>query len=185
MSETSRLVLASASPQRKQILEQIGVSFDVLPAHVVEESLGDPLEVAEKNAVRKAEAIPGGLVLGVDTLVTIDDHILGKPQDLEQARAFLKQLSGRPHRVIGAIALAREGKVFARELECTLVQFRSIDDRLIDWYLQAEEWQGRAGGYAIQGRGATFVERIEGDYLNVVGLPLARLLNLLPDLVYG
>jgi septum formation protein len=175
--------LASASPQRRAILAQVGIPFEVRPANVDEESAGDPLQAAEVNARRKAAAIPGDLVLGADTDVALDGEILGKPRDAEQARAFAVRLSGRTHEVVGGIALAEQGEIVATAVEVTRVTFRALDDALIDWYVATGEWEGRAGGYAIQGSGAALVAGIEGDYLNVVGLPLARLLDLRPDLL--
>ncbi len=178
----SDLLLASASPQRRAILEQIGVSFSVRPADVEEESDGDPLAVAEENARRKAAAVPSALTLGADTLVAVDGDILGKPRDAGQARAYVGRLAGRTHQVVGAIAIARDGQL-TTAVEVTHVRFRPASAGLLDWYVGTGEWRGRAGGYAIQGVGAALVAGIEGDYLNVVGLPLARLLDLVPELL--
>ena len=178
----SALVLASASPQRRAILEQIGVSFTVRPSDVEEETHGDPVAVAEENARRKATAVPSALTLGADTLVAVDGDILGKPRDAAQAREYVARLAGRTHQVVGAIALAREGELTDTAVAITQVHFRPAGPATLDWYVATGEWQGRAGGYAIQGLGATLVEGIEGDYLNVVGLPLSRLLDLLPSL---
>jgi septum formation protein len=160
--------------------------------------------VAEENARRKAAAVsalilaedvdaagtsppaatrPGALTLGADTLVAVDGDILGKPRDATQAREYVARLAGRTHQVVGAIALARDGEITDTAVAITQVHFRPATPATLDWYVATNEWQGRAGGYAIQGLGATLVEGIEGDYLNVVGLPLARLLDLLPDLL--
>ena len=177
------LVLASASPQRRAILEQAGIPFTVVPAGVDELDAGDPLYVAEENARRKALAIPGDLVLGADTDVALDGEILGKPRDAQHARELLERLAGRTHLVVGGIALAERGELTLTEVVVTRVRFREADGALLDWYVATGEWRGRAGGYAIQGAGAVLVEAIEGDYLNVVGLPLARLLTLRPDLL--
>ena len=136
--------------------------------------------MAAENARRKALAIPGGLVLGADTLVTVEDAILGKPHDAAQAAEYVGRLAGRAHAVVGGIALARDGTIVAEAVEVTEVCFRALDAAEVAAYVALGEWRGRAGGYAIQGRGAALVRRIEGDYLNVVGLPLARLLDLLP-----
>ena len=180
------MVLASASPQRRAILEQAGIPFTVRPTGVEEESAGDPLWVAEENARRKAAAAaaPGELVLGADTDVAFGGDILGKPADEAQAREFLARLAGQVHEVVGGIALAENGTIKA-DVVVTRVRFRPLDARVIDWYVDTGEWRGRAGGYAIQGRGAVLVESVCGDYLNVVGLPLARLLSLRPDLLPG
>ena len=180
-----RLILASASPQRRAILEQIGIPFDVRPADVEEIAEGDPSEVAEANARMKAEAVgqDGELVLGADTLVAAGGAILGKPADEAQARSHLEALGGRTHAVIGGFVLAEDGDASLTGVEKTLVSFRPLTPALIDWYLSTGEWRGRAGAYAIQGAGAALVTGIQGDYLNVVGLPLARLLDLRPDLL--
>jgi septum formation protein len=179
------LVLASRSPQRRAILEQLGVAFDVRPVAVAEMTAGAPDAVASHNAQEKARAAPraaGETVLGVDTIVVLDGEIFGKPADEAQARATLRRLSGREHEVISAIALISDDSVRGSAV-FTKVSFRALDDRLIEWYLASGEWRDRAGGYAIQGRGAALVESIHGDYLNVVGLPVQALLRLQPDLI--
>ena len=180
------LVLASRSPQRRAILEQLGVRFVERPVDVVEEEVGAPEAVAQENALRKALAAgasEGEIVLGVDTVVAIDLEIWGKPPNADAARATLRRLLGRTHIVVSGIALVRAGGDVKAATASTKVTFRALDDTLIDWYVARAEWRGRAGGYAIQGRGAALVERIEGDYLNVVGLPLAALIDLWPALL--
>jgi septum formation protein len=146
----------------------------------VEETRGDPREVAPENARRKALAVarPGELVLGADTIVVLDGEILGKPRDEQQAREYLGRLSGRTHEVVGGVVLVGRGDL----VDVTEVDFAPLDRTTVEWYVRSREWEGRAGGYAIQGRGAALVTGIRGDYLNVVGLPLARLLSLHPDL---
>jgi septum formation protein len=124
-------------------------------------------------------------VLGADTDVALDGEILGKPRDAAHARELLARLSGRRHEVVGGIALASHGRLLAEDVVVTAVDFRPLDEAVLDWYVATGEWEGRAGGYAIQGKGAALVAGIEGDYLNVVGLPLARLLELRPDLLPG
>jgi septum formation protein len=150
---------------------------------VDEETRGDPREVAVENARRKARAVaePGELVLGADTIVVLDGEILGKPRDAPQAREYIGRLNGRTHEVVGGIALARDGEIVATALEITRVTFRQSDDATLDSYVATGEWEGRAGGYAIQGQGGALVATIEGDYLNVVGLPLERLKLLLAE----
>jgi len=118
-------------------------------------------------------------VLGADTIVTLDGAILGKPRDAAQAADYVGRLAGRKHEVVGGIALARDGAIAAEAVDVTEVTFRALTPVEIDEYVAFGEWEGRAGGYAIQGRGAVLVRSITGDYLNVVGLPLARLLDLL------
>jgi septum formation protein len=152
---------------------------------VAEEDAGEPRAVALENARRKALAVAGAgageLVIGCDTLVATGRQIWGKPADADAARATLRHLSGRTHAVVSGLALVRDGAV-RTATEITHVTFRALDERAIDWYVGTGEWEGRAGGYAIQGRGAVLVQRIEGDYLNVVGLPVAALLALEPEL---
>jgi septum formation protein len=148
-----------------------------------EETRGDAREVAVENAWRKALAVagPGELVLGADTVVVLDGEILGKPRDEEQAREYLGRLSGRSHEVVGGVALTGRGAF----TEVTEVDFAALDRSTLEWYVRSREWEGRAGAYAIQGLGATLITGIRGDYLNVVGLPLARLLRLHPELHPG
>ena len=161
------------------------MAIEVAPANVDELAQGDPRELALENARRKALAIPGALVLGADTDVGLDGEVLGKPRDAAHARELLARLAGRRHEVVGGIAIAEHGAITAQDVVVTAVDFRALDDAALDWYVATGEWEGRAGGYAIQGRGAALVAGIEGDYLNVVGLPLARLLDLRPDLLPG
>jgi septum formation protein len=151
----------------------------VRPADVEEDEEGDPRAVAGENARRKAAAVPGDLVLGADTVVALDGAILGKPRDATQARQYVGRLNGRTHEVVGGIALARNGEILATAVEVTRVTFKRSDAAALDRYVATGEWQGRAGGYAIQGAGGALVERVEGDYLNVVGLALERLKVLL------
>jgi septum formation protein len=182
----SRLVLASRSPQRRAILEQLGVEFSVQVPEVEELEIGPPHEVALENAFRKASAIAAeqaeGPVLGVDTVVSLGTRMYGKPLDPDDARATLTALAGRRHAVISGVCLIADGRSRTAAAQ-TWVQFRTLDERLVEWYVATGEWRERAGGYAIQGRGAALVAAIEGDYLNVVGLPVATLLELAPDLL--
>ncbi len=173
---------ASRSPQRRAILEQLGIAFDVRVPEVEELTEGSPEEVALENARRKAEAVAGDFVLGVDTVVALDGAVYGKPDDATHARATLRALSGREHAVIGGLSLRRNGRT-RTALATTLVRFRTLDDAQIDWYVATGEWRDRAGAYAIQGKGAALVTGIEGDYLNVVGLPVSVLLELEPGLL--
>ncbi len=176
------LTLASRSPQRRAILTQLGVDFVVAePPDVEELEEGEPQHVVVENALRKARAVDGERVLGVDTDVFLDDRVYGKPSSEDDARAMLLLLSGRTHQVWSGIAL-REGEVERTSVACTKVRFNRLDPPLLDWYLDSGEWEGRAGGYAIQGRGAALVEAIDGDFWNVVGLPVPDLVELAPDL---
>jgi septum formation protein len=155
----------------------------VTPAHVDELTSGEPRALALENARRKALAVEGDLVLGADTDVALDGEVLGKPRDAAHARDLLGRLAGRRHEVVGGIAVAEQGAITVEDVVVTAVDFRALDPATIDWYVATGEWEGRAGGYAIQGKGAALVAGIEGDYLNVVGLPLARLLELSPALL--
>jgi septum formation protein len=188
----AELILASGSPQRKAILEQLGVRFRVVVPAVDELDGGPAEELVVENARRKAAAAIAGLgpsdsaqpVLGVDTVVALGARVYGKPGDREQARETLAALSGRTHRVLSGVCLIT-GADARTAAAVTTVAFRLLDAATLDWYLDSDEWQGRAGGYAIQGRGAALVERIDGDYLNVVGLPVTTLLDLYPTALFA
>ena len=176
------LILASRSPQRKAILEQLGIAFRVEPPDVDELTEGDPRDVVVENALRKARAVDGELVLGADTEVFRDGRIFGKASSEEEAQAFLRDLSGCVHEVWGAIALI-EGGGERTAAAVTKVAFADLSDDLLAWYLATGEWRDRAGAYAIQGRGSALVEWVEGDFWNVVGLPVAELRRVAPHLV--
>src|SRR4051794_11005631 len=163
-----RLTLASASPQRRAILEQLGIEFEVQPSDVEELTEGDPREVVLENALRKARAVEGPAVLACDTEVNVDGVVFGKPADAAEARTMLDQLSGRVHEVLGGIVLRRDGEELTA-VASTMVHFRRLDANEVQEYVATGEWKGRAGGYAIQGRGAALVEKIDGDFWNVVG----------------
>jgi septum formation protein len=169
------IVLASVSPQRRAILEQLGVPFDVV-APDFEESGDDPVVLA----AGKARSVDGGdrPVLGVDTEVVVDGEALGKPASAGAAESMLERLAGRTHEVVSGLCL-RTPAWEELHSETTLVTFRALTARDLAHYVGSGEWEGRAGGYAIQGLGASLVERVEGDYLNVVGLPTALLIRLL------
>jgi septum formation protein len=179
------LVLASASPQRKAILEQLGVDFTVQPANVDELTDGEPRAVVLENALRKARAVDGDLVLGSDTEVYLDGKIFGKATDEPHAEDYLRRLSGRTHEVWSGIALKAADGGERTGVAVTHVTFRELSDCEIAWYVGTGEWRGRAGAYAIQGRGSALVERIDGDFWNVVGMPVPELLRIAPDLVTG
>ncbi len=170
------LVLASTSPQRRAILTQLGIPFEVVAPEYVELPGTDPLE----RAAGKARSVDGGErpVLGVDTEVLLDGELLGKPADDREAKAMLASLAGRTHEVVSGLCL-RTAAWEDLHTEVTLVTFRPLAQRELAHYIASDEWDGRAGAYAIQGLGAALVERIEGDFLNVVGLPGALLANVL------
>jgi len=169
------LVLASTSPQRRAILEQLGLPFEVAEPRY-EERGEDPVE----HAAGKARSVDGGgrAVVGVDTIVVCGGLRLGKPSGVEDAAEMLGALSGRTHEVASGLCLRGPGWEELAE-ERTRVTFRALTARDVAVYVATAEWRDRAGAYAIQGRGASLVERIEGDYLNVVGLPAALLVSLL------
>jgi septum formation protein len=180
------LVLASTSPQRRAILQQLGIPFSVVPPAYQEHdpSDADPVELVREHAAGKARSVAGGAgdrpVLGVDTAVVLDGRVYGKASDVGEAEAMLETLGGRTHVVVSGLCLLAPGWEEVAHEE-TRVVFRALAARDLAAYLATGEWEGRAGAYAIQGRGAALVERIEGDYLNVVGLPASRLVRLLVE----
>lgn len=173
------LVLASASPRRLDLLGQIGIAPDAVDAAAIDETPRDgepPQQYAKRLAPAKAEAVaarhPGALILAADTVVATGRRILPKAEDPDTARACLSRLSGRRHRVYGGIALALpDGRRRTRVVQ-TAVAFKRLSRQEIHAYIAAGEWRGKAGGYAIQGHAAIFVQQIIGSYSNVVGLPL-------------
>jgi septum formation protein len=198
-----RLILASASPRRRELLAQAGYEFEVRAAHVNEDLLPgeDPIAYVVRLAREKAEAVlrqianeaqpesvgAGRLVvLGADTTVTLDGHILAKPEDEADARRMLALLSGRTHRVITGVAVASVSGANERcevAAEVTAVRFLTLSAEEIAAYVATGEPMDKAGAYAIQGRAAKWIPRIEGDYFNVVGLPLALVASMLEPLV--
>jgi septum formation protein len=181
------LVLASASPRRREILTALGVDFEVVVPEVEELREGLPDELVVENALRKARAGrdavgEGRPVLGVDTDVVLDGRTLGKAADEDDARNRLEALSGRTHEVLSGVALIDAAGGERTALARSLVTFRSLDADAMELYIRSGEWRDRAGAYAIQGLGSILVERVEGDFSNVVGLPVRTLLALLPDL---
>jgi septum formation protein len=182
-----RVILASRSPQRKDLLERIGIGFEVRVSGAEEIVSGDPAEVVLANALLKARTVaadaPGRLVVGCDTDVVLEAQIIGKPESEAQARGYLNDLSGRTHRVLSGLALLGpdEGRIRTGVAE-SLVRFRELAPEEIERYLASGEWRGRAGGYAIQGRGSALVAGVDGDIANVIGLPVGLLLDLAPEL---
>jgi septum formation protein len=177
------ILLASVSPQRRAILEQLGLPFTVVAPRYEEHDSpdADPVELVREHARGKALSVgpqDERPVLGVDTAVVVDGQSLGKPGNASEAEAMLERLSGRTHEVVSGLCLVTPGWEELHH-EVTAVTFRALTARDLARYVGSGEWDGRAGGYAIQGSGASFVERIEGDYLNVVGLPAALLVRLL------
>ena len=179
-----RLVLASTSAQRRAILEQLAIPFDVVAPEYVEDDPPDaePIELVRTHAEGKARSVhaDGLVTLGVDTTVVLDRRVYGKAAEAEEAADLLGELSGRTHTVVSGLCLLGAARdVVAHEL--TDVTFRLLAPEAIAAYVASGEWEGRAGAYAIQGLGGRLVERIDGDYLNVVGLPGALLVSVLEE----
>jgi septum formation protein len=185
------LILASASPRRRELLTQAGFTFQVHPAHILEDPNPneDPIAYVVRVAREKAQAVFAELsansdfgsnlvVLGADTTVTLDNHILGKPEDHADASRMLRLLSGRTHRVITGVAVMTSERTEVAA-EVTGVTFRTLSDEEIAAYIATGEPMDKAGAYAIQGRAACWIPRIQGDYFNVVGLPLALVTTML------
>ena len=181
-----RVVLASASPRRRDLLDLIGIAHEVHPANIDEtvRPREAPRRYAERLAREKASAIatrdPDLITIGADTVVVIDRKVLGKPADADDAARMLRMLSGREHTVITAVAVSR-GRKLRSAIEEVRVKFRRLRDDEIGAYIAMGEPMDKAGAYGIQGYGATIVERIEGDYFAVMGLPLVRLVGLMRD----
>ena len=186
------MTLASTSPQRRAILDQLRIPFEVVSPQYVEDDPADadPTELVRRHAEGKARSVhaDGQITLGVDTTVVLDGRVYGKAADRDDARRMLGELSGRTHTVVSGVSLLGAGEDVIAD-ERTDVGFRHISEETLAAYVESGEWEGRAGAYAIQGLGGRLVERIEGDYLNVVGLPGALLVTLLerhaPDLLEG
>jgi septum formation protein len=179
-------VLASRSPQRRAILERLGVPFEVRQSEVPELDRGEPRALALENALRKARAArrPGReeAVIGCDTIVTLDGVVYGKPANERAACATLGALSGATHEVLSGLAVLL-GDEERTALGRTAVTFRALEPDELDRYVASGEWRERSGGYAIQGAGAALVEAVEGEIDNVVGLPLSCLLEIYPELL--
>jgi septum formation protein len=184
------ILLASTSPQRRAILEQLGIPFEVVPPRYEEEDPphGDAVELVRRHAREKAKSVADEAgerpVLGVDTEVVLAGRIYGKPTHVAEAEGMLEDLGGKTHLVISGLCLVTPGWEVV-EHESTRVTFRELTARDLAAYVATGEWEGRAGAYAIQGRGAALVRRIEGDYLNVVGLPAALLVRVLAERFAG
>ncbi len=189
-SDPPCLVLASASPRRRQLLSELGWKFQIVPAEVDEAIFPgeDPDTAACRLAEAKARAVaarmPECLIIGADTLVLLDGYLLGKPRNRSQGKEMLRMLNGREHSVLTGIALV-EGTRSCVAVERTEVRFRFISESALQAYVDTGEGDDKAGGYAIQGQGALLVESISGCFYNVVGLPLGRLSTLLAQWGWG
>jgi len=180
------LILASLSPRREYLLRIIGYPFQVQGSCIDEEKFAAPLpQGVERPALEKARQVAGlftrGYVLGADTMVELNGELMGKPSGYHEAENMMRKLSGKEHRVFTGLALVdagRDGREIV-EHEVTRVHFAPIEERCLQAYLQTEDWKGKAGAYAIQGQAGVFVEKVEGCYFNVVGLPLHRTYRML------
>lgn len=180
------LILASASPRRRELLTLAGIDFEVDAPDIEELRVGEPARVVVENALRKARSVAarradGAPVLGVDTDVVCDGALLGKPADAAGAAERLRNLSGRSHEVLSGIALVADGAE-RTDLVRTRVTFRALATSEVERYVASGEWEGRAGGYAVQGLGSSLVERVEGGLSNVIGLPIPALSRMIAPL---
>jgi septum formation protein len=182
-------ILASLSPRREELLRSAGLQFKIIPAHVNEEYLQgeNPREHVRRLSQDKAMVIarknPSSLVLGADTIVVIDGLILGKPKNKKQAREMLERLSDREHKVFTGFTLAHIAtKVYKTKVISSTVRFKKISPEEMQWYVNCDEPYDKAGGYAVQGKGACFIKSIRGSYTNVIGLPLCEVLEELQNL---
>jgi septum formation protein len=182
-------ILASASPRRQELLRSVGLKFKTIPAHVNEDYLAgeSPREHVSRLAQDKAFAIahkyPDAWVLGADTIVVIDGMILGKPENKSQAQKMLERLSGREHKVFTGFTLTHvTSKISKTKVVQSAVQFKTINPEEMKWYISCDEPYDKAGGYAVQGKGAYFIKAIRGSYTNVIGLPLCEVLEELKSL---
>lgn len=178
MNSLPTLVLASQSPRRAELLRRLALPFEVRPADVDEEALGDlePAQMALELATQKSKAVwqPGQWVLAADTVVALGGETLGKPKNLQENKAFLQRLSGRTHTVYTGFAILRPDGLVHREVAPALVTFRPLQAWELEWYVQSGEGLDKAGGYGAQGLGMVLLERIEGDFYTVMGLPVSR-----------
>ena len=186
-----RLVLASSSPRRRELLSSLGWVFDIVVPEIDESPLSSEmpadtaLRLARSKALSVSAAEPGRICVGADTVVDVDGQNFGKPCNCEDALRMLRTLSGREHAVHTGVALAKDGILLADGLETTVVRFAPLDDEEIESFVSSGVGDDKAGAYAIQGTGATLVERIDGCYYNVVGLPIRLLYSLLKKLTTG
>jgi septum formation protein len=176
------LTLASSSPRRRQLLEMLGIPVRVVPPNVpeVRRPLETPVDYVERLARDKALSVPGDLVLGADTTVVVRDAVLEKPADPAEALRMLQQLQGRTHQVVTSVALVADEAVH-QATDVTNVTFRRVDEAFLQAYVATGEPMDKAGAYGIQGYGAALVERIEGDFFSVMGLPVRLVLNLMSE----
>ncbi|MGA2781632.1 MAG: Maf family protein [Smithella sp.] len=186
---SASLILASASPRRQELLRTVGLKFKIIPAHVNEDYLAgeSPRQHVKRLSSDKAMIIARkyseAWVIGADTIVVIDDLILGKPKNKTQAKKMLQKLSGREHKVFTGFSIAHAvSEVYQTNVVQSAVRFTTISPKEMDWYVASDEPYDKAGGYAVQGKGACFIQSIRGSYTNVIGLPLCEVLEELKKL---
>ena len=179
-----KFILASASPRRREMLWSIGLNFKIMPPHINEDYLAGEsprqhvARLARNKAMVIAKQYPEAWVLGADTIVVIDDMILGKPENKTQARKMLRKLRGREHTVFTGFTIAHAAtEIYRTKVIRSAVQFKTISAQEIEWYVAGDEPYDKAGGYAVQGQGAYFIQSIRGSYTNVIGLPLCEVLE--------
>ncbi len=181
------MILASASPRRKEILENFGFSFKTVVKNIDETSNKNTIkekimEIARKKTIAVAKDFPNENVVGADTMVVINNKILGKPRNKQEAFEMLKSLSGKNHEVITAFSFINlEKNITYCDYEITKVYFKNLTDEEINWYIETKEPMDKAGAYGIQGKGAFFVEKIEGDFFSVMGFPLGKFVRFLSE----
>jgi len=186
---SASLILASASPRRQELLRAVGLKFKIIPAHVNENYLAgeSPRQHVKRLSSDKAMVIarkyPEAWVLGADTIVVIDGLLLGKPKNKTQAKKMLQKLSGREHKVFTGFSIAHAvSEVYQTKVIQSVVRFKTISAKEMNWYVACDEPYDKAGGYAVQGKGACFIQSIRGSYTNVIGLPLCEVLEELKKL---
>lgn len=188
MANLPALILASQSPRRAELLQRLSLPFKALPANIDEDALGHlkPPEMAQELATQKAQAIwqPGQWVLAADTVVAMGSETLGKPQNVAENTTFLRRLSGRTHIVYTGFAILKPDGFLHREVTEAQVTFRALHEWELEWYAQSGEGLDKAGGYGAQGLGMVLLERIEGDFYTVMGLPVSRVWQRLYELGY-
>jgi len=181
---SASLILASASPRRQELLRSVGLKFKTIPAHVNENYLAgeSPRQhvkrLSSDKAIVIAKKYPKAWVLGADTIVVIDGLILGKPKNKNQALEMLRKLSGREHKVFTGFTIAHAvARIYQTKVIQSTVQFKKISSKEMKWYVSCDEPYDKAGGYAVQGKGACFIQSIRGSYTNVIGLPICEVLE--------
>ena len=182
------MILASGSPRRQEILKEVGFNFKVVVPEIEEVSKEEEpvkkiLDISRKKATSVAEKCTNEYVLSADTVVVVDNKILGKPKNVEEAREYLSLLSGREHEVITAYTfMSIEKNIFLSDYSVSKVKFYKLDEETINWYIETEEYKDKAGAYGIQGKGRLLVENINGDFFSIMGFPVASFVNKLKEI---